>query len=205
VQALFPRLASRSETESVALGKESVVLVGQLFGFIVIGLICLAEPLLRLWLGAELDQRSILVGQITIIGVWVNALANVPYALIQARGNSRYTAVLHLLELPIYAALLYGFGVQFGLYGVALAYTLRVIIDCAVLFHKARFFDPGVMRRLVGPAALIALAMAASPWMRGWVEGLSGASLLCSLLLMITWFQIPSQARNWVVRRLGRV
>ncbi len=204
VQALFPRLASQDDAEAARLGKASVVLIGQLYGFIVIGLICLAAPLLRLWLGEGLDPRSILVGQITIIGVWVNALANVPYALIQARGNSRYTALLHVLELPVYGAMLYGFGVFFGLYGVALAFTLRVILDCAALFHKARFVDAGVMTRIAGPAVLIAAAMAAAPWMQDWLAGIIGASVLCSALLVITWFHMPEEARSWINQRIGR-
>lgn len=204
VQALFPRLASQDDAEAARLGKASVVLIGQLYGFIVIGLICLAAPLLRLWLGEGLDPRSILVGQITIIGVWVNALANVPYALIQARGNSRYTALLHVLELPVYGAMLYGFGVFFGLYGVALAFTLRVILDCAALFHKARFVDAGVMTRIAGPAVLIAAAMAASSWMQDWLAGIIGASVLCSALLVITWFHMPEEARSWINQRIGR-
>jgi O-antigen/teichoic acid export membrane protein len=204
VQALFPRLASQDDAEAARLGKASVVLIGQLYGFIVIGLICLAAPLLRLWLGEGLDPRSILVGQITIIGVWVNALANVPYALIQARGNSRYTALLHVLELPVYGAMLYGFGVFFGLYGVALAFTLRVILDCAALFHKARFVDAGVMTRIAGPALLIAAAMAAAPWMQDWLAGIIGASVLCLALLVISWYHMPEEARSWINQRIGR-
>lgn len=204
VQALFPRFASREPEESIKLGKASVVLVGQLYGFIVIGLICLAEPLLRLWLGDGLDTRSILVGQITMIGWWMNALANVPYALIQARGNSRYTAMLHLLELPAYAAMLYWFGNVFGLPGVALAFTLRVGLDCALLFHKAGFVARAIFARLAGPALLIAMAMAAAPLMRDWLSGVVGASVLCTGLLLITWRQMPEQAKAWLDQRLAR-
>ncbi|MBU7581146.1 MAG: oligosaccharide flippase family protein [Porphyrobacter sp.] len=204
VQALFPRLAARDEEESSRLGKASVVLVGQLYGFVVIGLICLAEPLLRLWLGEGLDERSILVGQITAIGFWLNALANVPYALIQARGNSRYTAVLHTLELPLYAAMLYGFGATLGLHGVALAFTVRVAVDCGVLFHKSGFADRAVLSRLAAPAILIAVAMAASSWMQGWLSGMIGASVLCGVLAIFVWFQMPDQARAWLNQRLGR-
>lgn len=204
VQALFPRLASRDDEEAAMLGKSSVVLIAQMYGLIVIGLICLAAPLLELWLGDKLDNRSILVGQITIIGVWVNALANVPYALIQARGNSRFTALLHVLELPVYGAMLYGLGITLGLYGMALAFTLRVILDCGVLFYKARIVDAGVVWRLTGPAALIAIAFAASPWMQDWLSGLAGASVLCAALLIVTWFQMPGEAKDWINQRIRR-
>lgn len=199
VQALFPRLASTEQAESVEIGKSAVVIVGQLYGFMVLGLICLASPLLHIWLGDDLDQRSILVGQITMIGFWTNALANVPYALIQARGNSRFTALLHLLELPLYVAMLYGFGSLLGLYGVAIAFSLRCTLDCVVLFYKARFFDPALLMRLLGPALLVAIAMAAAPWMTDWLTGIAGASILCSCLLLITCLQMPREAKDWLV------
>ncbi len=204
VQALFPRLAAHDQLESARLGKAAVVLVGQLFGFIVIGMICLAAPLLELWLGAGLDQRSILVGQISIIGVWTNALANVPYALIHARGNPRFTALLHSVELPIYAAMLYSFGTAFGLYGVALAMALRMALDCGLLFRKAGFATRQVLTRLAAPALLIAGAMVTAPWMRDWPSALAGATGFCFALLAATWRQMPDDARSWVNARLRR-
>jgi O-antigen/teichoic acid export membrane protein len=202
VQALFPRLASNAEQDSVALGKVSVVLVGQLYAFVVVGLICLAAPLLDLWLGGDLDPRSVLVGQITLIGIWINALANVPYALIQARGNPRYTAVLHLIELPIYFALLYGLGVAFGLYGVALAFTLRVVLDCAALFQKAEFLVSSVLGRLAGPGTVIFAAFATSMLIQDWMQAIMAAAFYCALLIALTWFQMPIEAKNWLTERL---
>jgi len=202
VQALFPRLASNAERDSVALGKVAVVLVGQLFAFVVVGLICLAAPLLDLWLGGDLDPRSVLVGQITLIGIWINALANVPYALIQARGNPRFTAVLHIIELPIYFALLYGFGAAFGLYGVALAFTVRVVLDCAALFQKAEFLVSSVLGRLAGPGAVILAAFATSLLIQDWMHAIMAAALYCTLLIALAWFQMPIEAKNWLTERL---
>ena len=204
VQALFPRLAANAEQDSVELGKISVVLVGQLYAFLVIGLLCFAAPLLAIWLGDDLDPRSVMVGQITLIGFWVNAVANVPYALIQARGNSRFTAILHLLELPLYFIMLYGFGVKLGLYGVALAFTLRVILDCFALFYKAQFIDRYVLSRLAGPAALVLASFAVSPWIVDWLDAFVAASLVCGALLVFTWFQMPSEAKDWLLDRERR-
>ncbi|MFO6446929.1 oligosaccharide flippase family protein [Erythrobacter sp. NE805] len=204
IQALFPRLAAHDEQESLRLGKSATVMVGQLFGFIAIGIICLAEPLLHLWLGAKLDPRSVPLAQISIIGFWISGLVNVPIALIHARGNPRFTAVLHVIQLPIYAALLYGFGVAFGLNGVAVAMVLRFIIDGLPIFHKAGFLTRDVMSRLAGPALLIGLALAATPWMRDWISALFGASLFCLALLALTLRQMPEEAREWVKVRLQR-
>jgi O-antigen/teichoic acid export membrane protein len=204
VQALFPRLAAQSPDRAEALGKDAVVLVGQLYAFVVIGLVCLAEPLLRLWLGAKLDPRSILVGQIALIGFWVNALANVPYAHIHARGDSRFTAIVHLAELPLYCAMLYGFGVWLGLAGIALAFTLRAFIDCVIMFGKARFAGPEVLLKLAGPAAMIAVSLAVAPYANGFVSGVIAASVIAGLLLPMAWVQMPAEARQAIMARVGR-
>lgn len=204
VQALFPRLAAQTKDESTTLGKVSVVLVGQFFAFVVTGLMFFAAPLLTLWIGEDLDQRSVLVGQIALVGIWFNALANVPYALVQARGNSRYTALLHVIELPAYLIMLYAFGNWLGLNGVALASTARIIIDCLALFHKAEFLDRLVLCRLAGPMAVVLGSFVMSLWVHEWLGAFVGASCFCSVLLLLTWFQIPDEAKDRLRMRLRR-
>lgn len=204
VQALFPRLASQSAERAEALGKDAVVLVGQMYAFVVIGLICMAEPLLRLWLGDNLDQRSVIVGQIALIGFWVNALANVPYAHIHARGDSRFTALVHLAELPLYCAMLYGFGLWLGMAGIALAFSLRAFIDCIIMFARAGFGEARVLFHLAGPAALIAAALAGSPYADGWLPGMAFAIILGGLLASLCWLQMPAAAKQAILARLGR-
>lgn len=202
-QVLFPRLASQTPEQSLALGKVSVVIIGQLYSFIVVGLICLAGPLLQLWLGDELDPRSVLIGQIIIIGFWTNALAYVPFTLIQASGNSRFTGIMHLAELPIYLAMLFGLGFAIGLYGIALAFTLRTTLDCVVLFIKAGFTDHATLGRLVGPATVILLALLAAPWADDWLTALMLATALGTPLLALCWFQIPEEAKRALMARFG--
>ena len=202
-QALFPRLASQTQERSLALGRLSVVVSGQLYAFVVVGLVCLAGPLLKLWLGDALDARSILIGQIIIVGFWANALAYVPYTMIQASGNSRFTGIMHLAELPIYVAMLFGFGYAFGLYGIALAFSLRTTLDCAVLFVKARFLDRVTLLRLASPAIVIALALAASPLTNEWLNALVAATVLCVVLAVSSWLQMPDEVRRAVETRFG--
>jgi len=202
-QVLFPRLAAQNKADSLALSKVSAVLVGQIYAFIVVGLICLAGPLLQLWLGDELDARSILIGQIIIIGFWTNALAYVPYTMIQASGNSRFTGIMHLAELPIYLAMLFGLGFTIGLYGIALAFTLRTTLDCAVLFVKAGFVDCATLSRLLGPAALILLALVAAQWANTWLTAVALAAVLCAALAGLFCFQIPEAAKNALLARFG--
>jgi hypothetical protein len=86
---------------------------------------------------------------------------------------------------------------------VALAYTLRVIIDCFALFHKAGFLDRFVLGRLAGPAAVVVGSFALSLWVDGWIGAFIGASCCCSVLLLLTWLQVPDEVKSRVRTRFG--
>src|SRR5207247_10477417 len=62
---------------------------------------------LAIWLGRNFADNSTRVLQLLAIGVFLNGLANVPFALIQAVGRPDITAKLHLLELPAYLTTLW--------------------------------------------------------------------------------------------------
>lgn len=204
MQALFPRFASQTPEEAKVLGRQAMVVVGQLYGFVVLGLICLAGPLLELWLGDALDDRSILVGQIALLGFWMNAIANVPYAILQAQGNARFTAILHVLELPLYFAMLYWLGVSMGLYGIALAFSLRASLDCALLCLKAQLAHADVLIRLLGPASILLGTVWVSQWLDEWPSALGAATVFSLALLFICWRQMPEGVKGTLMKRFGR-
>ena len=97
--------------------------------FLVIG----AEPLLYYWLGDEFARNSTIVLQLLAVGVLANSLAAVPYTVLQAIGRPDITAKLHMVELPIYLALIWFLTQSMGITGVALAWVLRVTIDGGLL------------------------------------------------------------------------
>lgn len=204
-QALFPRLAAQSETQPIPLAKLSAIVVGQWYALPVVGLVCLADPLLHLWLGDRIDTRSILIGQILMVGFWVNAIAYMPYSHIQAGGNSRFTGTLHLIELPIYFAMLFLFGWIFGLYGVALAFAARNALDCVALLIKAGFWDRDLLVRLAGPSIVIVASLCVSVVIDGWFSGIVAAGVLCLLLLGFCWLQMPHEAKARLPARFRRM
>ena len=97
----------------------------------------LAEPVLRWWLGEEYARNSTPVLRWLALGVAFNGLAYIPYSWVQGIGQSRITAQFHLLELVIYAPLLYACVHWQGIVGVAIAWTVRAILDAACLFGYA--------------------------------------------------------------------
>lgn len=111
----------------------------------VLFLVVTAEPLLFYWLGSEFAIHSTPVLQLLAVGVLANSIAGVPYTALQAVGRPDITAKLHMVELPIYLAMIWFFTQAMGIVGVALAWLLRVAIDAGLLL----FF----CHRLVGLSA----------------------------------------------------
>lgn len=97
-----------------------------------------AKWLLGIWLGAPYGEQSTVLLRILLVGFIFNALGQVPYARIQALGNSKVTALLHLFELLPYLALLAVLVRAYGLTGAAIAWTVRVGVDLLVLQVLAR-------------------------------------------------------------------
>jgi O-antigen/teichoic acid export membrane protein len=96
-----------------------------------------ARQILQFWLGADFASQSSVVLQIFCVGVLVNALAFVPFFLLQGLGRPDVTAKIHIFELPIYAAALAILLPRMGLAGAALAWTLRLTLDAVLLFASA--------------------------------------------------------------------
>ncbi|MBI3777142.1 MAG: flippase [Gammaproteobacteria bacterium] len=96
-----------------------------------------AELGLSVWLGDEFAHHSTVVLQFLAIGVLINSVAQIPFALIQAQGRPDITAKLHLIELPFYFILLWYSIDEFGIEGAAAVWVLRVAADALALFYVA--------------------------------------------------------------------
>ncbi|MDA8324630.1 MAG: flippase [Nitrospiraceae bacterium] len=103
----------------------------------VLALVIMARQLLSFWLGKDFALHGAPVLQILAIGVFINSVAQVPYASLQAMGRPDVTAKFHLIELPLYLGMLWGFLLMFGVTGAALAWLIRVIVDAALLYGCA--------------------------------------------------------------------
>jgi len=134
--ALFPALAQahgRSAGEARALRSQSMRLTALLvLPAALIGGFA-AEPLLRLWLGDDFAVNGGRAMQILLVGFVFNALAQIPMVALHGHGMARATAMLHLVELPIYLGLLYALVSTRGLEGAALAWSARGALDFVAL------------------------------------------------------------------------
>lgn len=158
---LFPSFAADFATDPRVAGERA----GQATRLLLAGLFpaCLALVTfapegLTLWVGPELAARATPVLWWLAGGVLINAVGHVPFTLLQGIGRPDITARLHLVELPLYVVTLVALARAAGVTGVAVAWTLRVAVDTAVLHYFARRCvpHPGA-HSWQGAAALFAL------------------------------------------------
>jgi O-antigen/teichoic acid export membrane protein len=105
-------------------------------------IIVFAREGLTWWVGPEFAQNGAVVLQCLTIGVLFNGLAQVPFALVLGAGRPDMTGKLHLLELPVYALLLWFLVRRYGIAGAAMAWSVRALADALVLFVMAERFLP---------------------------------------------------------------
>jgi O-antigen/teichoic acid export membrane protein len=100
-------------------------------------LVALAPPGLAAWLGGDFARHATLPAQILAAGIMVNAMAQLPFAALQAVGRADLPAKFHLAELPCYVALLIFLVSHLGITGAALAWGARVTLDAVLLYWAA--------------------------------------------------------------------
>lgn len=131
--ALFPRFSALDASQEKILANEAMNVLIVVMTPLIVTCVLLIKPFLAWWVGAEFASESSLVGQVILIGFWINGFARVPYAQLQARGKPGLVAKCHLFEVLPYFFLLY-IGLQYmGILGAAFAFTFRVFIDFMLL------------------------------------------------------------------------
>lgn len=122
--------------------------------------------LLAWWVGADLATASTPIWRWLAVGVLVNGLAHLPFAMLQGAGRTDVIARIHLLELLPYMAGLWWALSHHGAVGAAVVWSLRVSVNTALLFAQAfrlfpvwqPFFARIVFGGLVGALATLWIA-----------------------------------------------
>ena len=154
--ALFPAFSTLTHSETwkirLAMRRAQRVLGLLMLPIALVG-ITLAPTILRLWLGAGQSADSIRAMQLLLIGLVFLSIGAVPFTLVQALGRPKWSATIHVVELPIHAAITWFSVATFGIVGAAGAWSLRAIYDAAL-------FDASV-RRMIGRSDRTPLASTA--------------------------------------------
>lgn len=147
--ALFPRFAMVDPAEAQTLAARAVLSIGAIMTPIVVMGLLLIKPFLILWVGAALAEKAAPVGQILLVGIWINTLAIIPFTYLQGRGRPDLPAKFHVLELLPYVAILWVLIDRLGVPGAAWAWDLRVLADTLLLFWATRTTS-GLSRTMAG-------------------------------------------------------
>lgn len=134
--ALFPRLASLITTDVVEaqrLYRKCLKIIAGVLVPICLVIILGSKWGMTHWLGKDFAEHSWILVCIMAVGLLMNGIAYVPFAAIQAAGDARNTAILHVVELMFYLPLLF-FGLKtYGLVGAAVAWSARTAVDLIAL------------------------------------------------------------------------
>jgi O-antigen/teichoic acid export membrane protein len=185
---LFPAMSSAAPERLALLYRAGIKVVLGIVFPIALLLITFAAEGLELWLGERFAVEGARVAQLLCLGAAVNCAAYVPFTLLQARGHAALTAKTHLVELPLYIALLALAVAAWGIEGAAFAWCLRSIADASALFIIVRRvrgcawgFSTAQLATMA--AALVALGAAMAPATFGAKALYAGAALIVFVAL----------------------
>lgn len=134
-RTIFPMISNQSS--NLTIKNHAYILVAGTMIPIGILFIYFSSEILTLWLGVNYAGKSSKIFQVLMLGLVLNAFAQIPFTSIQAKGLSKITAYIHLIEFIPYLLLLFFLIQHYGLIGVAWAWTFRMFLDLVVLV----FFD----------------------------------------------------------------
>lgn len=180
---LFPALSTMLVYDRAKVGRVFEITTFILFFVmlpITIVIVAFGNYGLTIWLGKDFANHSAVVLQILMIGIFTNSLAFLPYALIQADGRPDITAILHLIELPAYLVILWYALHAWGIVGAAVAWSLRVTIDCILLFLIAAF---KVKCRIPNRLIIVGTVLICSCLILEKINNMVARGIVCALIL----------------------
>lgn len=133
-RTLFPNFSANNAVDNAKVYKLSVIVLGISATLIALPICIFAEDILILWMGAEFAGEPKWVLRILVIGFVINAMAQVPFTQLQAKGFSKVTALVHCAEALPYLIILYLLIENYGIIGAALAWSMRIFIDTGIFF-----------------------------------------------------------------------
>ncbi len=145
MRTLFPRFSLLEWEECAPIARQAVSGLAAITLPLTVAAVIVIKPFLSVWIDARFAEVAAPVGEILLIGVWINSLAWVPAVMLQGQGRPAIVAKLHAMELVPYVTILWIGMAWAGLQGAAWAWVLRVAVDALLMFWasglRARVFS----------------------------------------------------------------
>jgi O-antigen/teichoic acid export membrane protein len=180
VRTLFPRLSALRREHADEIAAQSLQFLNGIFTPVAIGAIVVLGPFLRLWVGPELAGHGAPVGRVLIVAVWLVGQASVTRILIQAQNNPAAAARVGLVELPLYAGLLWLGITHFGLAGAAAAVLARALFDYVVLLYLSQIHSRTIVFDLLAHLSFLGAALACAWWLPNPVVAIGAGVVLAA-------------------------
>lgn len=165
--------------------------------------ITMAHRGLTIWLGPDFATHGTRVLQWLALGVLINCVGYLPYALIQASHRPDITAKLHLIEVPFYLVLLRWLVVVDGVQGAAVVWTLRAVVDTVALLAITGWIYPLVarsIREIFGLLAATTFILVMGIWLPNGSASVIFLIVTLAIFSVIAWSWLLSVEEKTVLR-----
>jgi O-antigen/teichoic acid export membrane protein len=210
IAVFFPAFASSfaSDRRRTAQLFERSMRIVLLFIFpLLLAIMLFAHEGLAIWVGPEFADASAPVLRWLAVGIFLNSLAQPPFAVLQGIGRPDITAKLHLIELPIYIGVLWWLAHRYGIVGVAAAWTIRVGLDTTALVMLAHRLVPahdGRLRTTVAAALGLLIALGAAAAVDGLAEKVAFMVIGVGGFVVLGWTRLVPAEERQSLRRWAR-
>ncbi|MEO8072985.1 MAG: flippase [Acidobacteriota bacterium] len=177
-------------------------------------LFVIAKPFFTIWAGENFGRESSIPFYVLLFGLFFNIIAYIPHSVLMASGRTDIFAKLYWIELFPYILLIAVLTYKFGAVGAAAAWSLRVIVDAAVIIRLAKNIVGVSLRIFQGKGYVFAslLTLLIAPVLIMFFVGNYSLWLTFSVVVCITIYSvivwkklIESEERNWIINRLYTV
>lgn len=131
---LFPRFSQAQGEDAKDLMRQAVTALATIQTPFIVFAILLMHPFLTLWIGAELAAKMAPVAIILLLGIWINGPSYPCYAFLQAIGRPDIMTKFYLIQLIPFLIFLWLLIEWIGIYGAAIAWSLRMLADAIAWF-----------------------------------------------------------------------
>jgi O-antigen/teichoic acid export membrane protein len=160
VRTLFPRFSLLEWEECAPIARQAVSGLAAITLPLTVAAVIVMKPFLSVWIDARFAEIAAPVGEILLIGIWINSLAWVPAVMLQGQGRPAIIAKLHAMELVPYVTILWIGMAWAGLQGAAWAWVLRAAVDALLMFWASGLRARVISVLWIGTALIAAVHLA---------------------------------------------
>ncbi|WP_075322872.1 flippase [Acidithiobacillus albertensis] len=134
---LFPRFSKAQEEDAKGLLRQAVTVLTAIQTPFIVLAILLMHPFLFLWIGETLAAKMAPIAIIILLGIWINGPSYPCYAFLQATGRPDIMTKFYIIQLIPFLIALWLLIEWHGIYGAAVAWSLRMLADAIAWFSAS--------------------------------------------------------------------